>query len=291
MNSHARPIDMSPDESPNDNNADQQVDDQAQLPEVNAADVVTLHPRADRSEHLRIVEAILFAATEPVAEDKLQDFLPEGADIAALLADLASNYENRGVNLVKVAGKWMLKTAADLHFVLRRESVEQKKLSKAALETLAIISYHQPVTRAEIEDIRGVAISKGTLDHLLEIGWIRMRGRRKTPGRPVTYGTTAAFLEHFGLNEVSDLPGLAELKAAGLLDANVPPGFDVPVPRLTDDLTADEEPLDGTEVEVPLEMHMPDPQAEAILESEAPVDEASEVVVAEESPPEDKSGD
>jgi segregation and condensation protein B len=291
MNSHARPIDMSPDEGPNDSNADQQVDDQAQLPEVDSADVVTLHPRADRSEHLRIVEAILFAATEPVAEDKLQDFLPEGADIAALLADLASNYENRGVNLVKVAGKWMLKTAADLHFVLRRESVEQKKLSKAALETLAIISYHQPVTRAEIEDIRGVAISKGTLDHLLEIGWIRMRGRRKTPGRPVTYGTTAAFLEHFGLNEVSDLPGLAELKAAGLLDANVPPGFDVPVPRLTDDLTADEEPLDGTEVEVPLEMHMPDPQAEAILESEAPVDEASEVVVAEESPPEDKSGD
>jgi segregation and condensation protein B len=273
MNSHARPIDMPPDEGPNDNIAD----DQAPLPEAESAGVVTLHPRVDRSEHLRIVEAILFAATEPVAEDKLQDFLPEGTDIAALLADLAANYENRGVNLVKVAGKWMLKTAADLHFVLRRESVEQKKLSKAALETLAIISYHQPVTRAEIEDIRGVAISKGTLDHLLEIGWIRMRGRRKTPGRPVTYGTTAAFLEHFGLNEVSDLPGLAELKAAGLLDGNVPPGFDVPVPRLTDELTVDEEPLDGTEVEVPLEMHMPEPQVEQLAEQgETPPDDTAE---------------
>jgi segregation and condensation protein B len=286
MNSHARPIDMPPDEGPNDN-----AEDQAPLPESESSGVVTLHPRADRSEHLRIVEAILFAATEPVDEYKLQDFLPEGADIAALLTDLAANYENRGVNLVKVAGKWMLKTAADLHFVLRRESVEQKKLSKAALETLAIISYHQPVTRAEIEDIRGVAISKGTLDHLLEIGWIRMRGRRKTPGRPVTYGTTAAFLEHFGLNEVSDLPGLAELKAAGLLDGNVPPGFDVPVPRLTDDLTADEEPLDGTEVDVPLEMHMPDPQGEAMTEPEASVDEASVMVVEVENPSEDKSGD
>jgi segregation and condensation protein B len=287
MNSHARPIDMPPDEGPNDNDAD----NQAPLPEAEFPGVVTLHPRADRSEHLRIVEAILFAATEPVAEEKLQDFLPEGTDITALLNDLAANYENRGVNLVRVAGKWMLKTASDLHFVLRRESVEQKKLSKAALETLAIISYHQPVTRAEIEDIRGVAISKGTLDHLLEIGWIRMRGRRKTPGRPVTYGTTAAFLEHFGLNEVSDLPGLAELKAAGLLDANVPPGFDVPVPRLTDELTSEEEPLDGTEVDVPLEMHMADPQAEAMIGLEVPVDEASVVVVAEESPPDDKSGD
>ncbi len=261
MTIHARPIEMMPEMT-----ADNEGAEPVSAIEQEASDVVVLHPRADRSEHLRIVEAILFAASEPVAEEKLQDFLPEGTDIAALLADLAANYENRGVNLVKVAGKWMLKTAADLHFVLRRESVEQKKLSKAALETLAIISYHQPVTRAEIEDIRGVAISKGTLDHLLEIGWIRMRGRRKTPGRPVTYGTTAAFLEHFGLNEVSDLPGLAELKAAGLLESNVPPGFDVPVPRLTDELTADEEPLDGTEVEVPLEMHFAEPAAESAVE-------------------------
>jgi segregation and condensation protein B len=219
--------------------------------------VVTLHPHAERSEHLRIIEAILFAATEPVAEDKLAAFLPEGANIAELLADLAANYQNRGVNLVQLGGKWMLRTSPDLHFVLKREKIEQRKLSKAALETLAICAYHQPVTRAEIEDIRGVAISKGTLDNLLEIGWVKMRGRRKTPGRPVTYGTTEEFLHHFGLNELTDLPGLQELKAAGLLEMAAPAGFDVPMPRVTDELTADEDPLDGTEIQ-PLEMHLPE---------------------------------
>ena len=190
---------------------------------------------------------------------KLAGFLPEGTDLNGLLADLKANYANRGVNLVEVAGKWSFRTAEDLSFLLRRESVEQRKLSKAAMETLAIIAYHQPVTRAEIEDIRGVAISKGTLDMLLEIGWVKMRGRRKTPGRPVTYGTTEAFLSHFGLNEVSDLPGLQELKGAGLLDANLPPGFDMPIPRGSDELTAEEDPLDGTEMEQPLEMHLPEP--------------------------------
>ncbi|HUR42665.1 MAG TPA: SMC-Scp complex subunit ScpB, partial [Aestuariivirga sp.] len=174
--------------------------------------VVTIHPRAGRNQHLRILEAILFAAAEPVALEKIQSFLPEGADIQSLLADLKANYANRGVNLVEVAGKWMLRTAEDLSFILRREQVAQRRLSKAALETLSIVAYHQPVTRAEIEDIRGVAISKGTLDILLEIGWVRMRGRRRTPGRPVTYGTTEAFLTHFGLNEVNDLPGMQELK-------------------------------------------------------------------------------
>jgi segregation and condensation protein B len=218
---------------------------------------VMRHPRAERAEHLRIIEAILFAATEPVAEDKLVAFLPEGTVLSELLADLQANYQNRGVNLVQVAGKWMLRTSPDLSFVLRRDKTEQKKLTKAALETLAICAYHQPVTRAEIEDIRGVAISKGTLDNLLEIGWVKMRGRRKTPGRPVTYGTTEEFLKHFGLNELTDLPGLQELKAAGLLEANLPPGFDVPMPKLTDDLTADEDPLDGTEIQ-PLDMHLPD---------------------------------
>jgi segregation and condensation protein B len=225
--------------------------------ETESSAVVTLHPRADRSEHLRIVEAMLFAATEPVAADKLAEFLPPGSDIAALLADLQANYVNRGVNLIQVAGKWMLRTSPDLQFVLRREKVEQKKMSKAALETLAICAYHQPVTRADIEDIRGVAISKGTLDNLLEIGWVKMRGRRKTPGRPVTYGTTEEFLKQFGLNELTDLPGLHELKAAGLLESTLPPGFDVPMPKLGDELTADEEPLDGTEVQ-PLDMHLPD---------------------------------
>ena len=219
--------------------------------------VVTLHPRADRSEHLRIVEAMLFAATEPVAEEKLAEFLPNGADVTTLLGDLQTNYQNRGVNLVQVAGKWMLRTSPDLQFVLRREKVEPKKLSKAALETLAICAYHQPVTRADIEDIRGVAISKGTLDNLLEIGWVKMRGRRKSPGRPVTYGTTEEFLKQFGLNELTDLPGLQELKAAGLLESSLPPGFDVPMPKLSDELTPDEEPLDGTEVQ-PLDMHLPD---------------------------------
>src|SRR5256885_8491385 len=137
---------------------------------------------------------------------------------------------------------------------------EVKRLSRAALETLAIISYHQPVTRAEIEDIRGVAISKGTLDALLEIGWIKMRGRRKVPGRPVTYGTAEAFLTQFGLNEITDLPGLQELKGAGLLDANLPPGLDIPVPRAGDELASDEEPLE-TEEQMPLEMYLPDPSA------------------------------
>ena len=223
---------------------------------------VTRHPRADRSLHLRIVEAVLFAAAEPLDEDKIRSFLPEGADVPSLLADLLANYANRGVNLMEVAGKWTLRTADDLAFILRRETTEQRKLSKAALETLAIVAYHQPVTRAEIEDIRGVAISKGTLDMLMDIGWVRMRGRRRTPGRPVTYGTTEAFLSHFGLSEVNDLPGLQELKGAGLLEANLPPGFDVPIPRGADELTAEEDPLDGDE-QAPLEMHLPDGPDEA----------------------------
>ena len=220
---------------------------------------VTRHPRADRNQHLRIVEAILFATAEPVDVAHIRGFLPEGTDVAGLLADLQANYANRGVNLVEVAGKWLFRTSDDLSYLLRREKLEERKLSKAAMETLAIIAYHQPVTRSEIEDIRGVAISKGTLDQLLEIGWVRMRGRRKTPGRPVTYGTTDAFLSHFGLNEVGDLPGLQELKGAGLLDANLPPGFDIPMPRAGDDLLPDEEPLDGTEGDqLPLEMHLPE---------------------------------
>jgi segregation and condensation protein B len=222
-----------------------------------AAANVTAHPRADRNQHLRIIEATLFAAHEPLAMGQLAALLPEGADIDTLLADLQRNYANRGVNVVQVAGKWTLRTAEDLSFLLRREAVEQKRLSKAALETLAIVAYHQPVTRAEIEEIRGVAISKGTLDMLLDIGWVKMRGRRRTPGRPVTYGTTEAFLVHFGLNEVTDLPGLKELKAAGLLDANLPPGFEIPLPRLSDDLTPDEDPLDADQQTL-LELHLPE---------------------------------
>ena len=237
-----------------------------------AAAVVTLHPHAERSQHLRILEAILFAATEPVSIEKFKEHLPETADVASLLEDLRENYANRGVNLVQLAGKYMFRTAEDMAFVLRKDVQEQKRLTKAGLETLAIIAYHQPVTRAEIEDIRGVAISKGTLDTLLDIGWIKMRGRRKTPGRPVTYGTTETFMQHFGLNDITDLPGLQELKAAGLLEANLPPGFDVPVPKAPDDLTADEGPLDGTE-QIPLDMHLPDPDQPEEQAPDAPRDE------------------
>jgi segregation and condensation protein B len=235
--------------------------------EAGQGTIVTLHPHAERSQHLRIIEAILFAATEPVSLAKFKEHLPDSTDVEALLADLADNYANRGVNLVQIAGKYMFRTAADVGFVLRKETTEQKRLTKAGLETLAIIAYHQPTTRADIEDIRGVAISKGTLDTLLDIGWIKMRGRRKTPGRPVTYGTTEAFMNHFGLNDITDLPGLQELKAAGLLEGNLPPGFDVPVPRTTDELTAEEDPLDGTE-ETPLEMHLPDPDAPVVKATE-----------------------
>jgi segregation and condensation protein B len=254
MISEAAGEDMAVDDGP-------AMEEAAEDEEAPAANV-TRFPRADRNQHLRIVEAVLFATPVPVDAGHLASFLPEGTDVAGLIADLQANYANRGVNLVEVAGKWLFRTSDDLGYILRREKVEERKLSKAAMETLAIIAYHQPVTRAEIEDIRGVAISKGTLDMLLEIGWVRMRGRRKTPGRPVTYGTTDGFLSHFGLNEVSDLPGLQELKGAGLLDANLPPGFDIPMPKSGDELAADEEPLDGTELEqLPLEMHLPE-QAE-----------------------------
>jgi segregation and condensation protein B len=225
--------------------------------EGQAMATVAIHPRADRAQHLRILEAVLFAASEPVELEKLKRHLPEGADVEALLSDLKANYANRGVNLVQVAGRWTLRTADDLSFVLRREVVEQKRLGKAALETLAIVAYHQPVTRADIEEVRGVAISKGTLDALLEMGWVRMRGRRRAPGRPVTYGITDQFLQHFGLNEITDLPGLQELKGAGLLDANLPPGFEMPQPRVSDELAPDEDPLDGDE-QLPLEMHLPE---------------------------------
>jgi segregation and condensation protein B len=197
------------------------------------------------AEHLRMLEAVLFAASAPLDEKSLSTWLPRGADLAALLAELQQAYERRGVNLVRVAEKWQFRTAPDLGFLLRREQTEQKRLSRAGIETLAIIAYHQPVTRAEIEDIRGVALSKGTVDTLMEIGWVRIRGRKRTPGRPVTYGTTDAFLVHFGLDNINHLPGVDELKAAGFLDAVPPAGLDVPSP--TAELAADEDPYEGEE--------------------------------------------
>ena len=210
----------------------------AELPDNVAVlpDNVAVLPSAGHAEHLRIIEAVLFAASEPLDEASIAERLPDGADIAALLRDLEALYARRGVNLVRVAGKWSFRTAEDLAFVMRREAVETKRLSRAALETLAIIAYHQPTTRAEIEDVRGVAVSKGTLDVLMEAGWIRIKGRRQAPGRPVTFGTTDDFLSHFGLESVKDLPGGDELKAARLLRADPPGGF-----------RGDELPLEGAE--------------------------------------------
>jgi segregation and condensation protein B len=202
----------------------------------------------DRRRNLRMVEALVFASGEPLSAEEIAGRLPEGADVAGLLRELQETYTGRGVNLLQVAGKWSFRTAGDLSFLLARDAVEQRRLSRAALETLAIVAYHQPVTRADIEEIRGVATSGGTLDVLLECGWIRMRGRRKSPGRPITYGTTEGFLSHFGLDSVADLPGVDELKAAGLLDARVPANFPVPEPQASADLAPDEEPLDEADL-------------------------------------------
>lgn len=211
------------------------------------------------AEAMRIVEAILFASREPVPEEELAARIPAGAEVHSVLGRLETLYSARGVNLVRVAGRWTFRTAPDLAFVLAREVEEPKKLSRAALETLAIIAYHQPTTRAEIEEIRGVATSRGTIDALMETGWVRLRGRRRTPGRPVTYGTTPAFLSHFGLESIDDLPGLDELKGAGFLDGRLPSGFSVPLPSDDPTLRADEDPLEEdlfsaieAEVEEPL---------------------------------------
>lgn len=198
----------------------------------------------ERAEELRILEALLFAAEEPLDEKVLAARMPAGVDVRTLLVHLQEDYASRGVNLVRVGGKWSLRTAGDLAWLLTKELVVTRKLSRAAVETLAIVAYHQPVTRAEIEEIRGVTTSKGTLDVLLETGWIRLRGRRKAPGRPVTYGTTEAFLSHFGLDVLGDLPGLDELKGAGLIEGTLPSGFAIPVPSDDPSLREDEEPLE-----------------------------------------------
>ncbi|GLQ09819.1 segregation and condensation protein B [Devosia yakushimensis] len=198
--------------------------------------------------HLRILEALLFASREPLDANSLLAYLGEGADIGALLLTLQSRYASHGVNLVRRADKWAFRTAEDLGFLLRREEQETRPLSRAALETLAIIAYHQPATRAEIEEVRGVATGKGTIDLLLEAGWIRMRGRRRTPGRPVTYGTTEAFLDHFGLEALSDLPGLDELKGSGLLSNRLPPTLQIPLP-FDGALRDDEDPLEPGDID------------------------------------------
>lgn len=198
-------------------------------------------------KHLRVLEALLFAAAEPLDEETLIGRLPLEANIPALLKALQDEYAERGVRLVEVGGRWRFETAPDLAEVLNEVRQEPRKLSQAALETLSIVAYHQPVTRAEMEEIRGVAVSKGTLDLLFELRWVRPRGRRRSPGRPLTYGTTPQFLEYFGLQGLADLPGQSDLKAAGLLDARIPPDFSVPDPSRHIEDALLEDPLDEDE--------------------------------------------
>jgi segregation and condensation protein B len=251
------------------------------------ADAPKLFAEADPIplEALRIAEALLFASAEPLEEKDVARRMPEGAKARLVLEELRRQYAHRGVNLFRVNGKWFFRTAADLSWLMAREVAEPKKLSRAALETLAIVAYHQPVTRAEIEQIRGVAVAKGTIDVLMETNWIRMRGRRKAPGRPITYGTTEDFLIHFGVERIGDLPGLDELRGAGLLEGRLPAGFGVPTPNDDRTLLDDEDPLEegaNEEPELPLDMHALDEMPRVEPDEEANDDEpgASDVSAA-----------
>ena len=205
----------------------------------------------DEAEIERRVEALLFAAAGPLTAAEIAARLPQGCNVARAISGLRARYEGRGVELECVADRWRFRTAPDLAFMMTEEREEPRRLSRAALETLAIIAYHQPVTRAEIESVRGVSLSRGTLDLLLEMGFVRLRGRRRTPGRPVTYATTDRFLEHFGLATLYDLPGVQEMKAAGLLDLSLPVGFEVPDPTRA----SEAEHEDGT---LPIEDEAPE---------------------------------
>ncbi len=194
-------------------------------------------------EQERMCEAILFATAEPISIRDLEARMPHGCDAAEALVHLRKRYEGRGVHLIKVGDAWAMRTAPDLGFLMQRETVETRKLSRAAIETLAIIAYHQPVTRAEIEEIRGVSVSRGTVDQLLEMEWIRFGRRKMTPGRPVTFVVTQEFLDHFGLENARDLPGLKELRSAGLLENRPPPGM---MPAMGEgDVDAEEETIEG----------------------------------------------
>ena len=224
---------------------------------------------------LRLIEAILFAAADPVPEHALAERLTEGADIAALLGELSAHYRDRGIRLTRVAGGWTFRTAEDLAAHLRFEKHVMRKPSRAAVETLAGIAYHQPATRSEVEEIRGVAASRGTFDVLLEAGWIRPVGRRNSPGRPVTWGTSPGFLEHFGLASLADLPGIDELKAAGLLDtrpASVIVGLGGP-PADADDPGEQVRPAAAPEQPRAADEPVPPSLAQADAEAEADTDE------------------
>ena len=209
-------------------------------PEKDAESLFEAPPVAEQE---RMLEAILFASAEPITIKDMEARMPHGCDAAEAMVHLRKRYEGRGVRVVKVGDAWAFRTAPDLGFLMQKETVETRKLSRAAIETLAIIAYHQPVTRAEIEEIRGVSVSRGTVDQLLEMGWIRFGRRKMTPGRPVTFVVTQTFLDHFGLESARDLPGLKELRAAGLLESRPPPGA---MPQMGDgDADADEETAEG----------------------------------------------
>jgi segregation and condensation protein B len=207
-------------------------------------DLNTLFEAPPLAEQERMVEAILFACSEPLSAKQIADRLPHGADVPEALVHLRKRYEGRGVQLTKVGDAWAFRTSADLGFLMQRETVEERKLSRAAIETLAIIAYHQPVTRAEIEEIRGVSVSSGTIDLLLELDWIKLGRRKMTPGRPMTFIVTQTFLDHFGLESPRDLPGIKELRDAGLLDNRPPPGM-MPGPVSDEDI--DESELDDAD--------------------------------------------
>lgn len=215
---------------------------------------------------VRVAEALLFASDQPLAGEDIARMMPAGVEVEAVLGELERLYRPRGVNLIRAGGKWMFRTAPDLGYLLKRESDEPRKLGRAALETLAIIAYHQPVTRAEIEALRGVSTHKGTLDTLLEGGFIRLRGRRRTPGRPVTFGTTETFLIQFGLNRIGDLPGLEDLAGAGLVEDQLPAGLHFPLPTDDPALRGDEDPLEPDLFDV-----MAEERLNALAE-EAPLD-------------------
>jgi segregation and condensation protein B len=250
--------DESDDSDDDDDEDDEDEDDEEEEDESSASDAtvvaaagtVTDVVSPDHAQHLRLLEALVFAGTQALEEKELADRLPNDANVALLLVDLGELYANRGVNLVKVAGGYAFRTASDLSEKLKIERPVTRKLSRAAIETLAIIAYHQPVTRTEIEQVRGVGLSKGTLDLLFEQNWIKPMGRRRAPGKPVTWGTTDFFLEHFGLPNLEDLPGHEEMKAAGLLDPRAqPPIFRPEEPDLPLEPTEEEavEPLAAEE--------------------------------------------
>ena len=204
-------------------------------PAVEQEGAAALFDSPPLAELERMVEAILFASAEPLTRPQIEDRLPHGSDASAALEAVRKRYEGRGIHLVRIGPAWAFRTAPDLGFLMRREAQDTRRLSRAAIETLAIIAYHQPTTRAEIEEIRGVSVSRGTLDLLLELDWIKLGRRRETPGRPVTFVTTQAFLDHFGLESAKDLPGLKELRAAGLLESRPPPGGELDLDDTRDD--------------------------------------------------------